>query len=233
MYKAILVGSIGTFVETSEIQREAYNQAMSQLGIDWHWDLSTYRALLEINSGKKRLEILSDATNRKLTPEKIEQIHKLKTTIACKLIQEKKPSIRPFTKNIIDYAQAHDLSLGLVTSTSKTNVDTLLQITGLESSFKTIITQENLTESKPSPQGYQQALGNLNIKAHEAIALEDSFQSILAATRAGIKVIGYGGANTQTQVFDFCDYYISPTLDDSQLTDHELVANILQKIENN
>ncbi|MGY6528998.1 MAG: HAD family hydrolase [Cyanobacterium sp.] len=233
MYKAIFIGSIGTLVETSELQRQAYNEAMAQLGINWHWDLSTYRELLEINGGQKRLEMLSDATDKKLSPEKIEQIHQLKTTIACQLVQEKKPPLRPFAKNIINYAQAHDLSLGLVTSTYKANVDTLLKITNLQSSFKTIITRENLSEGKPSPEGYQKALSNLNIQADEAIAVEDSFLSILAAIRAGVKVIGYGGANTQNHVFDFCDYCISPHFDDSQLMDPQLVADILSKIQSN
>lgn len=232
MYKAILIGSIGALVETSELQRQAYNQAMSQLEINWHWDLSTYRELLQISGGKKRLAMLSDATERKLTPENIEQIHQLKTTIACQLIQEKKPQLRPFTKNIIEYAQAQDLRLGLVTSTSKTNVDTLLAITGLESTFNVIITQENLTESKPSPQGYHKALKELNITAQEAVAVEDSFQSSLSAIRAGVKVIGLEGANTRSQVFDFCDYYLPSTLEDAQLNDPQLVTEILSKIKN-
>ncbi|MFT7179418.1 MAG: phosphoglycolate phosphatase-like HAD superfamily hydrolase, partial [Oceanospirillaceae bacterium] len=35
--KAILFGSIGTLVETSELQRRAFNQAFSEAGLDWNW----------------------------------------------------------------------------------------------------------------------------------------------------------------------------------------------------
>ena len=36
--KALLFGSIGTLIETSNIQRESFNQAFKEIGLDWHWD---------------------------------------------------------------------------------------------------------------------------------------------------------------------------------------------------
>ena len=36
--KAILFGSIGTLIETSDLQREAFNQAFKEAGLDWYWD---------------------------------------------------------------------------------------------------------------------------------------------------------------------------------------------------
>ena len=39
--KAILFGSIGTLVETSEIQRKRYNLAFEKVGVDWYWNTAT------------------------------------------------------------------------------------------------------------------------------------------------------------------------------------------------
>ena len=36
--KAIIFGSIGTLVETSDIQRQSFNQAFKEIGLDWYWD---------------------------------------------------------------------------------------------------------------------------------------------------------------------------------------------------
>ena len=36
--KAILFGSIGTLIETSDIQRESFNEAFKEAGLDWYWD---------------------------------------------------------------------------------------------------------------------------------------------------------------------------------------------------
>jgi len=38
-YKAILFGSIGTIVETSELQLKSFNQAFSEAGLDWNWSI--------------------------------------------------------------------------------------------------------------------------------------------------------------------------------------------------
>ena len=45
-FKAILFGSIGTLIETSEFQRRAFNQAFSEGGLDWNWKPEEYRDLL-------------------------------------------------------------------------------------------------------------------------------------------------------------------------------------------
>ena len=45
--KAILFGSIGTLIETSDLQREAFNQAFKEAGLDWYWDQEDYTKLLK------------------------------------------------------------------------------------------------------------------------------------------------------------------------------------------
>ena len=54
-YKSIIFGSIGTIVETSNIQRESFNKAFKKLGLDWYWSISEYKKLLEKSGGEKRL----------------------------------------------------------------------------------------------------------------------------------------------------------------------------------
>ena len=44
--KAILFGSIGTLIETSDLQREAFNEAFKEAGLDWYWDHEDYTKLL-------------------------------------------------------------------------------------------------------------------------------------------------------------------------------------------
>jgi len=41
-YKAILFGSIGTLIETSDLQRESFNEAFKEAGLDWYWDQEDY-----------------------------------------------------------------------------------------------------------------------------------------------------------------------------------------------
>ena len=53
--KAILFGGIGTLLETSEIQRMAFNEAFDRCGLDWHWDRDAYLDMLAIPGGVQRI----------------------------------------------------------------------------------------------------------------------------------------------------------------------------------
>ncbi len=54
-YKALLFGSIGSIVETSEIQRKSFNKAFKQYGLDWNWTKREYQKLLSKSGGKDRI----------------------------------------------------------------------------------------------------------------------------------------------------------------------------------
>ena len=79
----VLFGSIGTLVETSDIQRRASNQAMHEAGLLWHWDDLVYRELLTQSGGLDRLSILARATGTDLDPAAMVQIHARKTELPC------------------------------------------------------------------------------------------------------------------------------------------------------
>ncbi len=55
-YKAILFGSIGTLIESSNIQRNSFNEAFKEAGLDWYWDEQDYKILLKKSGGTKRVE---------------------------------------------------------------------------------------------------------------------------------------------------------------------------------
>jgi len=55
--KAILLGSIGVIVETSELQRQSYNEAFKYHGLDWYWNVANYCELLKKPGGLKRLNM--------------------------------------------------------------------------------------------------------------------------------------------------------------------------------
>ena len=55
-YKALLFGSIGTLVETSEIQRKSFNEAFKKKGLDWYWTKKEYIKLLNKSGGSDRIK---------------------------------------------------------------------------------------------------------------------------------------------------------------------------------
>ena len=53
--RALFFGSIGSIVETSELQRQAFNEAFAEHGLGWHWDQATYQGLLSLGGGDNRI----------------------------------------------------------------------------------------------------------------------------------------------------------------------------------
>jgi phosphoglycolate phosphatase-like HAD superfamily hydrolase len=104
---ALLFGSIGTLVETSELQRESFNLAFKQFGLDWYWNTATYCKLITEPGEKKRIKQYSD---NKLQDLEINEIHKLKEEFFAKVIVEKL-YLRPSVKDIIGCASSKTLNL--------------------------------------------------------------------------------------------------------------------------
>ena len=68
--KAILFGSIGTLLETSDIQRNSFNEAFKISGLDWFWDEDEYRKLLQKSGGTTRIQDFAKKAKSKLMEEK-------------------------------------------------------------------------------------------------------------------------------------------------------------------
>jgi len=115
--KAIFFGSLGALIETSDIQRRAYNEALKESGLDWIWDTKTYSELLEMSGGKDRLSMLSAATGRRLSADQISSIHARKTELACAGVINSEIGLRPGVSTLIEAAKSQGIKVGFVTTT--------------------------------------------------------------------------------------------------------------------
>ena len=77
-YKAVLFGSIGTIVETSDLQRKAFNHAFKKNNLNWIWTKKIYKILLNKSGGKDR--ILNYALKKKVSVD-ANRLRNLKTKI--------------------------------------------------------------------------------------------------------------------------------------------------------
>ena len=200
--KILFLGSIGVMAETSEIQREAYNEALAEAGLNWNWDVETYRELLQSAGGMDRLRLLSDATGAALSDRQIKQIHARKTEIACARIVDVGVQLRPGIGEIIEACLQRETPIGLVTSTYPPNIRALQNGAGgklpLER-FAVIVSREDIAFGKPHPAAYTYALETTGFGPDEAIAVEDTALSALSARQAGVDVCVTPGDYTNKQ----------------------------------
>ncbi len=226
---ALLLGSIGTLVESSDIQRRAYNAALAEAGVPWVWDRETYAELLTQAGGRERLAMLAAATNSHLTPERIEAIHARKTAIACEELVRDGASLRPGVARAIEFAKTRGLKLAFVTTTYEPNVDAIFDAareTLAKHDFAYIGTRADVEHGKPSPDAYERALAKLGIAAADALAIEDTAVSVMSAKRAGIETIATPGAYAAEQDFWQADLVVESLADGTGALDPRVIARL-------
>jgi HAD superfamily hydrolase (TIGR01509 family) len=198
---AILFGSIGTLVETSEIQRHAFNAAFAEAGLEWVWDQDTYRAMLVVPGGRGRIKAFAELSGIAVDAE---ALHARKTAIFDATILEQGLHLRPGVADVIDRAMDVGVRLGFCTTTSRVNIDAVFKALSGElnrAAFDFISEARPGLAPKPDAAVYREALHTLNLTAPEAIAIEDSAGNLVAPQVAGIRAIAFPGENTANDPF--------------------------------
>ena len=190
--KAVLFVSIGTVAETSEIQRRSYNLAFKRLNIDCYWNVANYCEMLKVPGGKDRIR---NFTIPGITEDLVDKIHNLKEEIYAELIEQEDISRIEFVE-VFHHSKASDLKVGLITTTSETNIKSLSK--ALEdkvnfNDFDIITTSKDCLHPKPNPEIYRNALKKIGVSPCEAIAIEDTQVNLGASIAADINSILYPG----------------------------------------
>lgn len=101
----------------------------------------------------------------------------------------------------VSQMQAQKLKLALVTGALRSEAELVLRRAGLLEPFEVVVAGDDLTTSKPAPDGYllaierlNQLYPGLNLQPRECFAIEDTFAGLQAARQAGVPVAGV--ANT-------------------------------------
>uniref|UniRef100_UPI003AB227B0 HAD family hydrolase n=1 Tax=Catenibacterium sp. TaxID=2049022 RepID=UPI003AB227B0 len=99
-----------------------------------------------------------------------------------------KAVVRPQIYPVLEHLSKH-YKIALASSSSLSTINTALNQAGLRKYFSLIVSGDQFKESKPNPEIYLYTIKELNVNKDEAIIIEDSSKGILAANRAGIKVL--------------------------------------------
>jgi HAD superfamily hydrolase (TIGR01509 family) len=93
----------------------------------------------------------------------------------------------PGSEAFIRAAAREQYRLGVVSGALRREIDLVLDIAGLRQLFEVIVAAEDVAHCKPSPEGYQIAVGALGLGADRCVAVEDSLPGLEAAQEAGLR----------------------------------------------
>ena len=196
--RAILWDVDGTLAETErDGHRVAFNQAFELFGLPWRWDEARYGELLTVTGGRERL--MHDMHARPDAPRLMGErealageLHRSKNAFYAELVLQGGISLREGVLPLMQECRAHGVRMGVVTTTSRTNVEALLQVQlgpRWQDWFEALVCGEDVERKKPAAEAYLRALELLGLHPLETLAIEDSPGGAAAAWAAYCPVL--------------------------------------------
>ena len=197
--KAVIFGSIGSFSETSRIQLESFNEALSQNGLKQQWDEKEYIEFLKIQGGLNRLKKVFPESS----PQVLEKIHSDKTRLFQQKLAEGESFLRTGFEAFCEMLLQNNILIGLASTTFLDSIDAILKsLNTISRENFAFIGHQGLTQrQKPDPEIYEIALREMGVKKDEVLAFEDTRLSLMSPIHAGIKTIAIPGDLSNGQDF--------------------------------
>lgn len=202
--QAIIFGAIGTLVETSELQRQAFNAAFADANLNWTWDTARYQSMLALTGGRNRIRHYAAETNTPLTDAQIADLHAAKSAHFQRVLRERGLTLRAGVGELVAAATAAGVRLAFASTTLASNIDAIDAALGASSPlphFEVVTNKTTVAQGKPAPDVYQHVLATLKLAPADVLAIEDTRMSMLAAVNAGVACVVTPGAYVTGQDF--------------------------------
>lgn len=92
------------------------------------------------------------------------------------------------------------MPVALATSSTATNVNWTLKHTKLRKYFNIIVDASGIKHGKPAPDIFLKAAKKLKVSPRKCVVFEDALMGILAAKRAGMKVVGVATSHKPSEI---------------------------------
>ncbi|MFZ2070938.1 MAG: HAD family phosphatase [Halobacteriota archaeon] len=114
----------------------------------------------------------------------------------------------PDVKTTLETLKKEGFTLALATTSTRDSVTKFIQKFKLHGYFKLILTREDVSFQKPSPEIYIKARNELGYDSNEVIVVEDTEIGVRAAKSAGLTCVAVPNHYTKKQDFSKADYVL-------------------------
>ncbi len=180
----VLFDMDGVLLDSEPVHHMAKVQLLQQCGIASDIDFSSYVGVANDVFWAdmiQRYHIRDTAQNL--------AVQQLRLTAQSIVSGNLKPS--QSLPELLAFLQARRIAMAVVSSSYRTLVKPVLQHLAIGHYFDAVVTGDEVTNVKPSPELYCLALRRLGAQPLQAVAVEDSRLGVQAAVSAGIPCIGY------------------------------------------
>lgn len=148
---------------------------------------------------------LTQILNKYFTEDKHDEI----VSKLNKYEREMEYVVFPEVKDYLINLRSKGIKCAIVTSSNLEKMDNLWrQQPWLRECFDVVITDEDVTRSKPDPQPYLIAADRLGVAPEDCVVYEDSYNGLLSGRRAGCRVVALATTNPRASLEDKADIVV-------------------------
>ena len=173
----------GVLADTENVHVAAWQRTFRAMG--WNESDETCSRAAEIDDRAFVAEVFA---RRKIEGGDAQGWANRKQDLTLQLLRDR-PHLQPGVADLVHRLREAGVALGVVATTRRANVEAVLAASGLLDAFDILVTGDDVKVSKPDPEGYRLAIKRLKVKPGEAVAIEDSATGLVAAQRAGLRVV--------------------------------------------
>ena len=181
--RAVLFRFDGVLADTENVHVAAWQRTFRVMG--WNESDETCARASGIDDRAFVLEVFA---RRKIEGGDAEGWAARKQALTIQLLRDR-PHLQTGVADLVGALREAGIALAVVTESPRANVEAVLAASGLLEDFDVLVTGNDLKTSKLDLDAYRLAITRLKVTPDEAIALEDSASGLVAAQRAGLRVI--------------------------------------------
>jgi beta-phosphoglucomutase len=184
----------GVIVDTNPHHKIALRQFAEKYG----YSLSEEELVKKIY-GRTNKEWIPSLFDRTLSAEEVSRYGEEKEKLFRDLYEKDIVEVKGLT-SFLEEALALNIKMAIGTSAPRSNVDFVLEKTGIERFFPVILDESHVSHGKPNPEIYIKCAAALNYPSAQCIVFEDSLSGVAAGRAAGCPVVGVATTHTATEL---------------------------------
>ncbi len=215
--KAVIWDMDGVIADTAPCHFKAWQQVFRKRGVQFTEEDFKH------NFGQRNDTIIRNVRGQDTSQSEIEAISREKENSFRNMVRQRIKPL-PGVINLINLLAEHKFKMALASSAPIENIRLLITGLDINSYFQAIISGKEVTEGKPSPQGFLLAAKRLGVKPENCIVVEDAVAGVTAAKRAGMCCLAVTNTHPRRSLSE-ADLIVD-TLETISVNDLERLINI-------
>lgn len=180
--KAIKFDFDGTLVDSERFHFNCWNKVLKEynLKLSYNYYINNYAG----TPTPANAEAFVQKYKLSITPKELSD---LKEEITEKRLRKEDIKFMPNALNTLEYFYKLEIPMFLVTGSVRSDVDFILEKTGIIKYFKFSITRSEVKKSKPHPESYLNAIEKSNFNSKDFLVFEDTKNGVESAKLSGLR----------------------------------------------